>query len=226
MDKKLISNDCSRNLKLIGILLIVSLGVYFAMADLLVEGYVKGDGTLDQESYSANQAGRVMVKNASLNYEYKRTEVSTKYDGIKQTFDQSGIIVGADGSRMNQITFKTKGADVGQDMRITDIKGNATFDMNTYLIINPDTGDVSFDSVIDAKGDRATFKGRLVDARSGKPLTVDRLSGVGEWEIWKHVNVTTTRSNEDWLQLCNTISDQLTPSVGPSNQTAIIPVVK
>lgn len=207
-----------RNAMIISVLVILIGGhALFGLGDVQVENRISGSGKVDQETYSKDAMGRFSANATYVEYTSTRSDVSGE-----KAFHQSGIIEGGDGTRMTQIVYRTKGAGVTQEMTVTQIKGNIEFTSDSVIIINED-GDVSLDSVVDMSGTNMTFYGRIVDASTGKPLVTDRLAGVGDWDVWKHVNVTDIQDDEGWLEFCNKISDELTPDVGaklvPTNDT-------
>lgn len=203
------NSTLKRNAMIVAIPLIL-IGVYviFGLGDVQVENKISGSGKIDQETYSGDAMGR-FIANATY-IEYSSTRSDTPEEKV---FHQSGIIEDGDGTRMTQIVYRSKGAGVSQEMTVTKIDGDIEFTSDSIITVTQD-GDVSFDSVVDMTGDNMTFRGRIVDASSGVPLVTDRLSGVGDWDIWKSVNVTDVVDDEGWLDFCNKISEELTPSVG------------
>ena len=77
------------------------------------------------------------------------------------------------------------------------------------------TGTQSLDSLILMDGN-ATFQGRVINGQTGRPVTEAEMDAAGQFVIRSYLNVTEKpRTYEDWLQLCNTFSDDLPASVGP-----------
>lgn len=210
-----------RNAMIIGVLIILIGGyVLFGLGDVQIDNRISGSGKINQETYSNDAMGRFSANATYVEYSSTRSDASGE-----KTFHQSVVIEGGDGTRMTQIVYRTKGAGVAQEMMVTKIKGDAEFVSDSVILIGED-GDVSLDSVIDMSGDNVTFYGRIIDSTTGKPLVTDRLTGVGDWDVWKRVTVNDIKDDEGWLEFCNKISDELTPSVGvklvPINDTLVV----
>jgi hypothetical protein len=61
----------------------------------------------------------------------------------------------------------------------------------------------------------ATFRGRVINGQTSKPVNEAELEAVGEFVIRSYLNVTEKpKTYEDWLQFCNTFSEALPASIG------------
>ena len=204
------NNKLERNLMLVGgfVSLIIIIGLVFG--DLLIETEFTGtDATVDQTTLSDYQYSRVMTKDAdSVSYSDKRTESNGNYDIATDV-----SIEGGSGTRSDRYEFRAKSELGSQELRvteITDFSGEAV----GYIHVNDD-GTISYDSKFSVDGVAGNWYARAVDARSGRPVTIDTFRAIGNITLAKHFNITEDiKTPEDWLAFCNTFSDELTESVG------------
>ena len=175
-----------------------------------IEESVFGKGTLDHASYSKSASDRAMTKDAeSVAYPMTRDWENES----EQTFTSSFIVSGAGGSYRDQYVVKASGAGYKHTYRATKIKGD--FSGSGESSVTMQTGTQSLDSLILMDGN-ATFHGRVINGQTGRPVTEAEMDAAGQFVIRSYLNVTEKpRTYEDWLQLCNTFSEDLPASVGP-----------
>lgn len=193
----------------LGIALNIICGI--CSGNLLIESDIHGENVtkVDQETLSIYQKDRLMVSKANV-YEYKtiRTEDSKGNYNI----DSDVNIEGGGKTRSDRYEYRAKSKMGSQELMVTEISDFGGESLGSIYI--NDEGVISYDSVIDVSGN-GKFYARAIDARSGKPVTIDIFRGNGNLSLKKHFNITEDiKLPEDWLAFCNTFTDTLIPSVG------------
>lgn len=189
----------------------LSIGGSPGSADLLLEGTTSGDGTLDHEINGAAQSSRVMAyKSEGIEETYRKVETDkVEYADSSSTLDVSVSMDNAGGTRRTKFVFRQKGAGVGQNIEFHDAKGAFSADAVGYLGVSDD-GTVSFDMTYAINGSSLGFEAIIIDARTGKQITLDRLAGIGKFNIQRHLNVTTPVSTpESWLGSCEDMNKDI-----------------
>lgn len=167
-----------------------------------IEESVFGKGTLDHSSYSKAASDRAMTKDAeSVAYKMARNWENNS----EQTFSSSFIVAGAGGSYEDQYVVKAAGAGYKHVYQATKISGGFSgFGESTVTV---DTGDESLDSLVLMDGN-ATFRGRVINGQTGKPVSEAEMDAVGQLVIRSYLNITEKpKTPEDWLEFCVGLDD-------------------
>lgn len=185
----------------VGVLIIFFLtvtGNFGTASQLLQEAYYKGTGTIDVDILGEDQNSRMMAQNSEgVDISYTKTESpTTKLLKVNYELDKG------DGSRRTKFIYQAEGASAGGNIFVDKINGSFSGSAISTITVGDD-GTVSFDLVTEATGEDISFHATFYDiASNGKPTSGERLSGVGNWTIWRHINKTEITTSEDWLKFC------------------------
>jgi hypothetical protein len=180
----------------------------------LIEEKFAGQGQFDHASYSEHASDRAM-STGSMSYEMKR-DWQNESD---QTFSTSFIVSGAGGSYKDQYVVKASGAGYKHEYSATKISGD--FSGSGKSTISMETGVQSLNSLVLMDGN-ATFRGRIINGQTGRPLTETEMDAVGEYVLRSYLNISEPiKTPEDWLGFCASFSDSLPASIGPAKLVPI-----
>ncbi|MCK9571052.1 hypothetical protein M0R72_19040 [Candidatus Pacearchaeota archaeon] len=176
----------------------------------LIEEKFSGIGQFDHSSYSKSASDRAMSDGGVIAYEMSRDWQNES----AQTFSTSFIVSGAKGGYKDQYVVKASGAGYKHTYQATKISGD--FSGSGESTVSMETGVQSLDSLVLMDGN-ATFRGRIINGQTGKPLTKTEMDAAGEYILRSYLNVSEPiKTPEDWLGFCATFSDALPASVGPA----------
>lgn len=198
------SKDLSRN----DMLILISCGfmiVFALIIGVLIfageKGYCNtleesffGSGTIDHRSISSDEAvaDRASTKDAnSIAYESTK-----KWGNGPQTLDTSFVVTGSKGGYQDTYMVTSKAAGYGHTYEARKIKGD--FSGSGNLI----TTETTLDSLILMDGN-ATFRGRVINGQTGRPVTESEMDAVGKMVIRSYLNVSKPiNTTEGWLDFC------------------------
>jgi hypothetical protein len=179
----------------------------FGCANLIEEKF-SGTGQFDHSSYSKAASDRAM-STGTMSYEMSRDWKNES----AQTFSTSFIVSGAHGGYKDQYVVKASGAGYKHTYQATKISGD--FSGSGESTVSMETGVQSLDSLVLMDGN-ATFRGRIINGQTGKPLTETEMDAVGEYILRSYLNISEEiKTPEDWLGFCASFSDELPASIGP-----------
>lgn len=171
----------------------------------IIEESIFGKGSIDHTTYSKNAYDRVITDNAeSLAY-----KVIREWDGTEQKFSSSFTVYGVKGGYKNQYEVRSYGAGYKHTYLATKINGSfsGSGDITNSVVL--ETGADSIDSLVLMDGN-ATFRGRIINGQTGRPVTESEMDAVGELVIRSYLNITDIPDTpEDWLEFCKTLEDRL-----------------
>jgi len=166
----------------------------------LFEETISGQGTVDHGTYSKHGSDRALAEDAEVVYQMKR-----EWGGEDQTFLTSFTVTGARGGYKNQYVVKASGADYKHTYQATQITGN--FTGSGASVVTVETGIESIDSLVLMDGN-ATFRGRIINGQTGKPVTESETDAVGQFFIRSYLNISKPpKTVEDWLAFCSELDD-------------------
>lgn len=206
----------------VGVLVIFLLSItgnFGTASQLLQEAYYKGTGTIDVDILGEDQSSRMMAQNSEgVDISYKKTE-----SPVVKLLEVNYEVDKGDGSRRTKFIYQAEGANTGGNIFVDKINGSFTGSAISTITVGDD-GTVSFDLVTEVTGEDISFHAAFYDiAGDGKPTSGERLSGVGNWTIWRHINKTEIKTSEDWLKFCIELNrDMILDSTVP-NGTYLIP---
>lgn len=176
----------------------------------VIEEKFSGVGQFDHASYSESASDRAMSDGGVIAYEMSRDWENES----AQTFSTSFIVSGAGGGYKDQYVVKASGAGYKHTYTATRISGD--FSGSGESTVSMETGVQSLDSLVLMDGN-ATFRGRIINGQTGKPLTEAEMDAVGEYVLRSYLNISEEiKTPEDWLGFCSHFSDDLPASVGPA----------
>jgi hypothetical protein len=180
----------------------------FGCANLIEEKF-SGIGQFDHSSYSKSASDRAMSDGGAIAYEMSRNWKNES----DQTFSTSFIVSGAGGGYKDQYVVKASGAGYKHTYQATKISGD--FSGSGDSSVSMETGVQSLDSLVLMDGN-ATFRGRIINGQTGRPVTEAEMDAVGEYILRSYLNISEEiQTPEDWLGFCASFSDALPVSVGP-----------
>ena len=175
----------------------------------VIEEKFSGIGQFDHSSYSKSASDRAMSDGGAIAYEMSRNWKNES----AQTFSTSFIVSGAGGGYKDQYVVKASGAGYKHTYQATKISGD--FAGSGESTVSMETGVQSLDSLVLMDGN-ATFRGRIINGQTGRPVTEAEMDAVGEYVLRSYLNISEEiKTPEDWLGFCASFSDALPASVGP-----------
>lgn len=171
-------------------------------AGLLMEGADRGSGTIDVEIQGEKQSARMMAQNSSgVDLNYKKTSDVGKTSS--DVLDVSMDLDNGDGSRRTKFIVSGEGAGAGSNIFVDKISGAFSGSAKTWIETDEEGGK-SFDMTFAFEGKNLSYHGLFYNVgQNGRPAEGERISGVGNWSIWRHYNKTTVPvTAEDWLGFC------------------------
>jgi len=175
----------------------------------VIEEKFAGVGQFDHSSYSKSASDRAMSDGGAIAYEMSRNWKNES----AQTFSTSFIVSGAGGGYKDQYVVKASGVGYMHSYQATKINGD--FSGSGESTVSMETGVQSLDSLVVMDGN-ATFRGRIINGQTGRPVTEAEMDAVGEYILRSYLNISEEiKTPEDWLGFCASFSDALPASIGP-----------
>ncbi len=151
----------------------------------LVESYIGGHGFVDNELNDKQMTVRVRADDATYRQD---SSLSVNSNGDKKISSKVELH-NATGTRGTLYQFTLNGAEHSAYGHYGNISDDFEATQDAYIDLDDSTGIINVDEVAEVHG-VGVGQFRIVDASSGKPLSVSRYKAIGALDFWNHLNIT------------------------------------